>query len=207
MAKGSAFERDICKQLSQWWCSDLPGIAEADGPRDDIFWRATTSGARATQRARKGKRTAGSYGDITAIDPIGKPFTDLITLELKRGYNKHSIQDLIDKPKLAGQQKWEEWHEQVTASQQTAGTPYWMILAKRDQREPLVLFPFELQWAIQGVCVAWMGPVHYLNVEICFRHFKVKPKKMVMERVVCYTWKQWLTAVTPKMIRKLARRL
>ena len=67
-SKGSAFEREISKSLSLWY---------TEGERDDIFWRSSQSGGRATTRAKKGKKTAASYGDITALDNRGEPFTDL----------------------------------------------------------------------------------------------------------------------------------
>lgn len=86
--KGSGFERSICKQLSKW-CSN--------GKSDSIFWRSTTSGARATVRAKKGLETPNSYGDVTAIDPIGAPLIDLVSIELKRGYSGQlTIQNLLD---------------------------------------------------------------------------------------------------------------
>lgn len=86
--KGSGFERAICKLLSKWCSNDKS---------DSIFWRTSTSGARATVRARKGLETPNSYGDITAIDPLGSPLISLVSIELKRGYSGQlTIQDLLD---------------------------------------------------------------------------------------------------------------
>lgn len=76
--KGSEFEREISKRLSLWW---------SDGKRDDIFWRTSGSGARATTRRKKSQKTAYEYGDITFTDPDGKPFIDYFLVELKRGYS------------------------------------------------------------------------------------------------------------------------
>src|SRR3954464_11883516 len=95
--KGASFERDLCKRLSLWW---------TDGERDDVFWRTSQSGGRATSRTKKGKKTKNSYGDICAVDPIGQPLLDLITFEVKRGYNKDSFTDLLDKPKSSIYMKW-----------------------------------------------------------------------------------------------------
>ena len=81
MAKGSDFERTICKELSQWWSRE-----EEKKERDDVFWRTAGSGARATVRQKQGKDTSASYGDVTSIDPIGYPFVSLFLLEIKRGY-------------------------------------------------------------------------------------------------------------------------
>lgn len=129
--KGSKFERDICKQLSLWW---------TENERDDIFWRTAGSGARAKVRGRKGKDTSGQHGDIAATDPIGAPLIDLITIELKRGYSKHTIADLLDKPVNGGKQIYEQWIEQAIESHQQAKSLAWMIIAKRDRRETIVLF-------------------------------------------------------------------
>ncbi|MBM3120244.1 MAG: hypothetical protein FJ006_12010, partial [Chloroflexi bacterium] len=59
-SKGASFERDISRQLSLWW---------THGERDDVFWRSSMSGGRATVRAKKGQKTAYQNGDITATDP------------------------------------------------------------------------------------------------------------------------------------------
>jgi hypothetical protein len=133
--KGSKFERDICKELSLWW---------SNGLRDDIFWRTAGSGARAKVRGRKNKQTSGQHGDIGATDPIGAPLIDLITIELKRGYSKHTIADLLDKPKNGGKQVYEEWIEQAVESHQHAKSMTWMIIVKRDRREALVIMPTSL---------------------------------------------------------------
>lgn len=81
MGKGEDFERQISKKLSLWW---------TDGERDDVFWRTSQSGGRATQRAKSALDTAYSYGDLTFIDPIGKPLCDLLVIEAKRGYTNTS---------------------------------------------------------------------------------------------------------------------
>lgn len=55
MGKGQDLERSISRQLSLWW---------SNGEADDWFWRASQSGGRATQRAKKGMRTLNSAGDL-----------------------------------------------------------------------------------------------------------------------------------------------
>lgn len=81
MAKGGEYERDISRFLSLWWTR---------GERDDIFWRTSASGARATARAAKFKKTKYDYGDITFTDPIAKLMLDLMVIEAKRGYTNTS---------------------------------------------------------------------------------------------------------------------
>jgi hypothetical protein len=69
-AKGSSFERDICKRLSLWL---------TDGKNEDVFWRSSMSGGRAT--VAKGK--VRQAGDITAVSPEGHILTDRLYLECK----------------------------------------------------------------------------------------------------------------------------
>ena len=81
MAKGGDFEREVSRLLSLWW---------TEGARDDVFWRTSASGGRATSRAQAFKRTRYEYGDITFTDPIGKPLLDVTVIEAKRGYTNTS---------------------------------------------------------------------------------------------------------------------
>lgn len=81
MGKGGEFEREISKFLSLWW---------TNGDRDDVFWRTSASGARATVRAAVFKQTNYEYGDITFTDPVGKALLDLMIIEAKRGYTNTS---------------------------------------------------------------------------------------------------------------------
>lgn len=132
MAKGSDFERWLSIALSGWW---------SNGERSDIFWRSTTSGARATTRRKGGKRTAGSAGDITAIDPIGNPLTDLVVIEAKNGYNRDSMHDLFDVSNKHGAQQFEKWYAKILDAQEINSTPYWVLIWKRTQRVPLIYMP------------------------------------------------------------------
>lgn len=133
MGKGASFEREFCKQLSLWWTK---------GERDDVFWRTHGSGARATQRAKAGKRTKGQYGDVCATDPIGIPLTELIVFSLKRGCSKHSLQDLLDCPKRL-QDGWETWIEEVEEVHRQSGSKSWIIVVRRDRRNAIGVMPLE----------------------------------------------------------------
>ena len=135
MAKGSSFERELCKDLSEWWTRDR---------RDDVFWRTAGSGARATTRGKRGRKTAGAAGDVCATDPIGDPFTRLITLELKRGYNAAHLHALLDRAPHAATQLYEDWLAQAERSAKNAGTPYWWLVHRRDLREAVLTMPLEL---------------------------------------------------------------
>lgn len=131
-SKGSDFERLICKKLSLWW---------TNGERDDVFWRSSGSGARAKTRSKKGMSTFGQYGDIQATDPIGQPLIDLVTIELKRGYNKTTIVDMLDKPGKAAVQQWELFFRQVDEDCRNAKSKGWLLIHRRDRREAMVTMP------------------------------------------------------------------
>ena len=106
--KSSKCERDICKQLSLWWTGHK---------RDDVFWRTTTSGARATIRSKRGRGTKNQYGDVQATDPIGQPLIDLCTIEIKKGYSRNSYFDLIDKLPNETKQPYKKFIQQVIDQQ------------------------------------------------------------------------------------------
>jgi len=123
--KGGSFEREICKSLSYWWSNE---------ERDDIFWRTAGSGARATVRSKKGKDTANSSGDISALDPIGEPFIQFFFSEIKRGYPKgFDLIGMLDR------------HKSYNTPQQKKNTIYgwWEKLlkeSKETKRRPLLIF-------------------------------------------------------------------
>lgn len=130
--KGSSFERGVCVELSKWW---------SDDKHEDIFWRTSTSGARATTRQKKGQRTSNQHGDVCAIDTDGQPLIDLLTIELKRGYAKNSIQDLIDRLPTAAAQEIEVWINKAIISRKASGSRSWIIIMRKDRRKALVLMP------------------------------------------------------------------
>lgn len=130
--KGSQFERDICRQLSLWWTK---------GERDDVFWRTPISGGRATMRAKTGKDTFGANGDIQAVDPIGRPLLKTVAIELKRGYSKHTVADLLDKPEKAKNQLYEDFFEQAERERKGSGAIGWWLITKRDRRDAIIFMP------------------------------------------------------------------
>lgn len=134
--KGSGFERQICKQLSEWWSFGLEG-----GAREDIFWRSSQSGGRATQRAKSGKRTFGSYGDIAAVDPIGQDLLSVFTIELKRGRSHGCPNDLLD-CRITGKPKpFESCLVQARDAAVRAGSKWWLLILRRDGKVANVFLP------------------------------------------------------------------
>jgi len=128
--KGADFERVISKQLSLWWTQDLPS------PRDDIFWRTSGSGARATRRTKNKKKTAYEYGDITFTDPVGKPFIDCFLIECKRGYTQEiNIFDFFEPDKNSIVFAW--WRKAILEMAE-AGRKNCMLIIGRDRQKILV---------------------------------------------------------------------
>lgn len=175
--KGSAFEREFCRLLSRWWTG---------GERDDCFWRTSNSGGRATVRGRKGQGTAGQYGDIAATDDCGAPLLKVFAFELKRGYNRATLHDLLDRPKRAKTQSYEAWIAQARRSAEQAGSLDWMIVHKRDLREPL--------------CVLGPTAAHRLGL--------VQASSLVVEgySAAVLGLSDFLAGVDPVDVRKLAKK-
>ena len=139
--KGSKFEREICGALSLWWSKQA---------HDDYFWRTASSGGRSTARSKKGKTTANSCGDICATDPEGAPFLKVFAIEVKSGYNKFSIQDILDAPPKAAKQVYEEWIEQAKESSRQSGSLSWLVIFRRDRREALAMLPSSVFYRLLG---------------------------------------------------------
>ena len=151
MAKGSNFERDICRKLSRWWTG---------GKRPDVFWRTAGSGARATVRMKKNECTALSAGDIGCIDPVGAKLIQSCLIEIKRGYSdrgkivkskktgKQSVQitkginilSCLDKLKSQKPPVLIEWWEKAEKERVEHKRKYSFIIFKRDRKEESIMF-------------------------------------------------------------------
>ncbi len=190
MAKGSEFERLFSRRLSLWW---------TDGSRDDVFWRTSNSGGRATARSHRGRTTFGQAGDIGATDPVGLPLLDIVTIELKRGYAKETIHDLFDRTEHFKQQTFETWVEQVQGSQMLSGSFAWLLITRRDRREDLVWMPRDLVDELKKVGCR-------IHKRIPFITFKAEVNGEVL-RISGTTIEQWLDVVEPGHIKKLTRRI
>jgi len=142
MGKGQTFERDFCRQLTDWWTG---GTAE-----DVVFWRTAGSGGRATSRAKTRRRTNAAHaGDIGALTPDAEVLTRVITFELKKGYHwEGSIHDLLDRNPNNARPLYADWFAQAEASRKHAGAKYWAVVHARTRRKPLITIPLELFEAI-----------------------------------------------------------
>lgn len=144
--KGAEFERKICKVLSLWW---------SNNKRDDIFWRTSQSGGRATERKKKGLRTAGSYGDMAAIHESGKDFEKTFLIEFKKGYNKDIGALLL----VDGKQKepallyWWLKNEKIKAE---SNRRYGLLIFQRDRRHPCIMMDENLFGQLEQYTGPWM---------------------------------------------------
>lgn len=157
-SKGHSFEREVAVILSKWMTNN---------ERDDIFYRSQSSGARATQRNKSGKKTEGQHGDIAAACSQGEPLMNLWNIEVKTGYATKSklkngtnkivnwdVLDLLDSKKKTTvlQEMW----NQCT------------IDASLSRRQPLLIFRRNLR----SVCVA-ITLDYYLVLLKYFGDFKI----------------------------------
>jgi len=127
--KGGNYEREFSKALSLWY---------SDGDCDDIFWRTSGSGARATTRRKQQKKTRYEYGDISFRDPTGQPFIDYFLLELKRGYSKGiDVLDFLDKKK--GDILILKWWKKAEEEKVFAERKSTMLVVRRDGKAPVLV--------------------------------------------------------------------
>jgi len=182
--------------LSRWWT----GNDEAS-----VFWRASQSGGRATVRHRKGRKTQGHYGDVVSTDPNSAPFTQLITPELKRGYSKDSIHNLLDKPAHAKQQAVEKMIRQAKDASDKAGTPYWMLIMRRNMKVEFAFFPYKLYHALCVLNCFPKTPKPFLTLT-AFVRGKSK-KDQVKVQLVGMRLNHFLRSVDPGDIRILVHKL
>lgn len=192
--KGSAFEREICKKLSLWW---------TDGGRDDVFWRTASSGGRATARGRKS--TFGQHGDVQATDPIGQPLMDLCTIEIKRGYSKSTLSDLLDRvpKKEDSKSQYQEFIEQaITDCERRSGKGEWILLVKRDYKEVVLFTSYPLISAL--LSYRWDGQKIWRHD--LFPSMTLRMKILNKNRYIFICTLDWfLEAVKVKYVKKVVK--
>ena len=121
--KGAQFERDVAIGLSKWASS---------GEREDLFWRSSMSGGRATVGRKKGTDLSSQAGDLSAVHSSGQPFLDKFYCELK------SYKDLQYAGILTGTGNLVKfWNSTVTEADHYKKHP---ILIAKQNRLPVVVF-------------------------------------------------------------------
>ncbi len=198
--KGGSYEREVCKRLSLWWTHQ---------ERDDVFWRSAGSGGRAKVRGRRGVSTYGSDGDIGLLDPIGKPFIDLIMMEIKRGYPHYTLDDILDRAAKSKRQRWEEFHQQVIESWIISKRWTWMLLVKRDNRDEMIYIPHSFFYELIRLGADLDCCVPLIEVTAEFRCYskgkKPKETKRYITSIAGFRFNDFLENVGPEMITRLAK--
>ena len=180
-AKGSSFEREICKRLSLWW---------TEGERDDVFWRTAGSGGRATNRLKQGKGTSGAYGDLTFTDPIGADLFRVFCFELKRGYGDWDVLSLIDRPPTKHPCVTEKFWKQARRSCADAGALYPMVIFRRDKKVSCVMSSRAVLTRLSAYVGFYRGPIIQIVIG-------------GEDSVFIMPLENWLDHATPRAIRKV----
>ncbi len=122
-AKGSNFERTVCHELSMWI---------SRGEHDDLYWRSSMSGGRATVMFKKGGANRSQCGDITAIHPDGNPLTEKFLISCKF-YKTLNIEGAVigNKGGLTA-----FWIECVTEAKQHNKLP--LLISKQNGTKPFI---------------------------------------------------------------------
>lgn len=193
--KGSPFEREVCKTLSLWW---------TEGKRDDVFYRTGGSGGRATKRGRIGKTTVNHDGDVQASDPVGIPLMRLMAIEIKRGYNSTTLQDIVDAPHPRIGTKppvptWVQWFQQAQESARHARATGWAVIARRDKRRTVICLS-EAVW----LALFYGQPI--LRQAFKWRIHLNYPKNATgTDNVVLVRLEDFLILVSPQHVRNCER--
>ena len=121
--KGGSFEREVCHLLSLWI---------SHGARDDLLWRSSNSGGRATVVFKKGGANRTQCGDITAIDPAGNVLTDPFLISCKF-YRTLDLEGAV-KGNKGGLSAF--WEEAVNEAKRHNKLP--ILVAKQNNTKPFV---------------------------------------------------------------------
>ena len=111
-AKGSQFERDMCRRLTKWMTGE---------EKPEVVWRSSTSGAKATMEHKAGRRSH-MGGDIVAIHPKGQWLTEMFSLEFKNRKSFGSLPLLfLNRAAVL------DWWDQCVSDAKAQGKIPWMI--------------------------------------------------------------------------------
>lgn len=154
-SKGSEFERSIAKTLSLWISNDK---------QDDILWRSTTSGARATSRSKQGKQTVNSYGDLCVLDSRYSFLCEAACFELKKGYAGTGILDILDGSKK--EPDLIKFWNQCEKDRIAGNRKYSIVISKRDRKQTIIT----LSRILHNKILKRIGPGLYNRVVIKYQN-------------------------------------
>jgi len=169
--KGNSFERLMCRQFSLWF---------SKGQYDDLFWRTSGSGSRATNRERVGKDlTKYQHGDMTHVRPEGRPLLDYFSFEFKSysGIDFHGIFHTINPAKSL----LSFWAKCVRDAEQSGRVPW--LVTKVNKGKPIAWVPWSLLSTFQASgmpvysergCQFWVPPMEVVTKRTYARRKKNK---------------------------------
>ena len=161
--KGGNFEREICRKLSLWISA---------GERDDLFWRSSLSGGRATVAFKKGKQNLTQCGDISSIHPDGNVLTDRYLISCKF-YSDLKLEGAMLGNKGGISQFWEEC---VAEAKRYGKQP--ILVAKQNNTRPFICLNAKgaANFGVNGRIMVWLpvaGGMRILWLETFLKHAKV----------------------------------
>ena len=154
-SKGSAFERELCKQLSLWW---------TNGERDDVYIRSVNSGGYATVRASKGLSSFMQSGDITFNDPIGIPLIKFFSIEAKTGYKEADMNTFLWRSSKAKTHKLEDFFIQSHRDSLKSNTYSWCVIHRQIRKAAIIYMPFKIHKKL--IRIKGMPATSYFNLRI-----------------------------------------
>lgn len=174
--KRPCFEKDFYAKLSLWWTQHWPS------PSQTVF-------------------SLGAHRTVAARDPQGVPLTSTVSIEVRKGYYKRTVADLLDFYENSID-VYEEWFRSAYEKQRVQKTFGWMIAARREHRDPVVFLSQRLADRVEGMAHPKVfSPRLTLQTDT---HWKASVNGQVPECVVVVTTlSSWLFSVTPEHIRRL----
>jgi hypothetical protein len=122
---------------------------------------------------------------------------DLLTIELKRGYNGFTMGNLLDESKAAAKRILEAWIGQACKSHRQAGSLSWLLVHRRDRRIGIVYMPVKL---FRMLCVS--GCLLETAVPSMTMSVRIKGKQ---HQIFCVRLSDFFRLVEPKDIKELVR--
>ena len=137
-----------------------------------------------------------------AISPAGKPLTDLVTIEVKRGYPNAGFFDLLELTTRGAKPTYELFFEQTIESHKYAQSYAWMLISRRDQRQAVCFIPFYLLERLldYGAFNGKISNKSNFNSAVLGVYIKRK-----FRRIFCCPFDDFLDNVTPYHVKQVLK--
>lgn len=129
--------------------------------------------------------------------------TDFITVEAKRGYNKDNLFNMLDRQVNKNRSGFEDWLNQAVTASERAGTPHWMIIARRTQKQAMVYFPTKLFDLLKGEQLFRKLPRPFVQIRAAYKNDQ---KETVKVNFVGMLLADFFRLVPARNVRVLSRR-